>query len=158
MSQEAVPEQTHDPLAPEQSRHEVVPGQARGQAPAARQGAPRGLLQQMEELMAALNADLTRLDADLQQSALQQPDVQRPCPQQPVLQQPGSPQPDVQRPCPQQPVLQQPGSPQPGPSQVGSSLIDAPQSHPPRFHSPQSVRPGAGTPVRPPVDGGPGGV
>ncbi|WP_246259235.1 hypothetical protein [Streptomyces typhae] len=138
MSQEAVPEQTHDPRAPEQSRREVVPEPARGQARAARQGAPRGLLQQMEELMAALNADLTRLDADLQQSALQQPDVQRP--------------------CPQQPVLQPPGSPQPGPSQVGSSLIDAPQSHPPRFHSPQSVRPGAGTPVRPPVDGGPGGV
>ncbi|WP_416370531.1 hypothetical protein [Streptomyces sp. PR69] len=29
-------------------------------------GAPKGLLQQMEELMAALNADLSRLDADLQ--------------------------------------------------------------------------------------------
>ena len=40
MSQEAVPEQT-------------VPAQ------------PRGLLQQMEELMAALNADLSQLDADL---------------------------------------------------------------------------------------------
>ncbi|MEU8641820.1 hypothetical protein AB0C91_07860 [Streptomyces sp. NPDC048674] len=26
---------------------------------------PKGLLQQMEELMAALNADLSRLDADL---------------------------------------------------------------------------------------------
>ncbi|MEV7339213.1 hypothetical protein [Streptomyces sp. NPDC093544] len=26
---------------------------------------PKGLLQQMEELMAALNADLTQLDADL---------------------------------------------------------------------------------------------
>jgi hypothetical protein len=32
-------------------------------------GAPKGLLQQMEELMAALNADLSQLDADLQQSA-----------------------------------------------------------------------------------------
>ncbi|GAB2978179.1 hypothetical protein GCM10023080_049120 [Streptomyces pseudoechinosporeus] len=30
---------------------------------------PKGLLQQMEELMAALNADLSELDADLQQSA-----------------------------------------------------------------------------------------
>ncbi|MGP4053136.1 hypothetical protein [Streptomyces sp. 2A115] len=30
---------------------------------------PKGLLQQMEELMAALNADLSQLDADLQQSA-----------------------------------------------------------------------------------------
>ncbi|MFJ8824158.1 hypothetical protein ACIREE_20525 [Streptomyces sp. NPDC102467] len=38
------------------------------------QGAPTGLLQQMEELMAALNADLSRLDADLQQSPL---DIQR---------------------------------------------------------------------------------
>lgn len=30
---------------------------------------PKGLLQQMEELMAALNADLSQLDADLQQPA-----------------------------------------------------------------------------------------
>lgn len=29
-------------------------------------GPPKGLLQQMEELMAALNADLSALDADLQ--------------------------------------------------------------------------------------------
>ena len=41
MSQEAVPEQA------------AVPAQ------------PNGLLQQMEELMAALNADLSQLDADL---------------------------------------------------------------------------------------------
>lgn len=68
MSQEAVPEQAHDPFAPEQPRDEVVPEQARAQAPAGQQGAPKGLLQQMEELMAALNADLTQLDADLQQS------------------------------------------------------------------------------------------
>ncbi|MFJ2830179.1 hypothetical protein ACIPC1_21905 [Streptomyces sp. NPDC087263] len=40
MSQDAVPQQ-------------VVPAQ------------PKGLLQQMEELMAALNADLSQLDADL---------------------------------------------------------------------------------------------
>ncbi|MEU0272952.1 hypothetical protein [Streptomyces sp. NPDC006307] len=32
-------------------------------------GAPKGLLQQMEELMAALTADLSQLDADLQGSA-----------------------------------------------------------------------------------------
>ncbi|MFC8917979.1 hypothetical protein ACFT5C_19630 [Streptomyces sp. NPDC057116] len=44
MSQEAVPEQA----APEQ---------------------PKGLLEQMEELMAALTADLSQLDADLQSSA-----------------------------------------------------------------------------------------
>ncbi|MFI6333492.1 hypothetical protein [Streptomyces sp. NPDC050535] len=37
---------------------EVVP-QAGASAP------PKGLLQQMEELMAALNADLSQLDADL---------------------------------------------------------------------------------------------
>ncbi|WP_328632085.1 hypothetical protein [Streptomyces sp. NBC_00356] len=55
MSQEAVPdgavhdEAVHDTSTPEQ------------------EGAPKGLLQQMEELMAALNADLTQLDADLQQ-------------------------------------------------------------------------------------------
>ncbi|MFD9335547.1 hypothetical protein ACFWBF_14250 [Streptomyces sp. NPDC060028] len=38
------------------SQEPAVPGQ----------GAPKGLLQQMEELMAALNADLSQLDADLQ--------------------------------------------------------------------------------------------
>ncbi|MFI1359036.1 hypothetical protein ACH4TV_36535 [Streptomyces sp. NPDC020898] len=38
---------------------EVVPQQA-GPTP------PKGLLQQMEELMAALNADLSALDSDLQ--------------------------------------------------------------------------------------------
>ncbi|GAA2815755.1 hypothetical protein [Streptomyces showdoensis] len=32
-------------------------------------GAPKGLLQQMEELMAALTADLSQLDADIQSSA-----------------------------------------------------------------------------------------
>ncbi|MGW4084898.1 hypothetical protein ACWEGS_17890 [Streptomyces sp. NPDC004822] len=31
-------------------------------------GRPKGLLEQMEELMAALNADLSALDADLQSS------------------------------------------------------------------------------------------
>ncbi len=51
MTQEAVPD-------------EAVPTQAASQ----QQSAPKGLLQQMEELMAALNADLTQLDADLQSS------------------------------------------------------------------------------------------
>ncbi|WP_320777984.1 hypothetical protein [Streptomyces sp. CRN 30] len=34
---------------------------------------PRGLLQQMEELMAALNADLTQLGADLSTSSATRP-------------------------------------------------------------------------------------
>ncbi|MEU8887480.1 hypothetical protein [Streptomyces sp. NPDC048442] len=53
MSQEAVPEQAASADPVQQS----VPGQ---------QAAPKGLLQQMEELMAALTADLSQLDADLQ--------------------------------------------------------------------------------------------
>ncbi|MFD8013702.1 hypothetical protein [Streptomyces sp. NPDC058955] len=57
MSQEAASEQA----LPEQQMPQSVPGQ---QAP----GAPKGLLQQMEELMAALSADLSQLDADLQSS------------------------------------------------------------------------------------------
>ncbi|MFF7447897.1 MULTISPECIES: hypothetical protein [unclassified Streptomyces] len=40
---------------------ESVPQQGAGPT-----GQPNGLLQQMEELMAALNADLSALDADLQ--------------------------------------------------------------------------------------------
>ncbi|GAA0461052.1 hypothetical protein ACFQ2B_07960 [Streptomyces stramineus] len=52
MTQEAAPEEPGEavlsPAAPQE------------------QGAPKGLLQQMEELMAALNADLSQLDADLQ--------------------------------------------------------------------------------------------
>ncbi|MFG3282529.1 hypothetical protein [Streptomyces sp. NPDC048111] len=56
MSQEAVPEQT-------------VPQQSAPQSASGREGAPKGLLQQMEELMAALSADLTQLDADLQSTA-----------------------------------------------------------------------------------------
>lgn len=49
--------------------HEAVPEQEAAREPSVpEQGPPKGLLQQMEELMAALNADLTQLDADLQQS------------------------------------------------------------------------------------------
>ncbi|MFG3259991.1 hypothetical protein [Streptomyces sp. NPDC048172] len=33
-------------------------------------GAPKGLLEQMEEMMAALTADLSQLDADLQSADL----------------------------------------------------------------------------------------
>ncbi|MGW4998790.1 hypothetical protein ACWEP8_14015 [Streptomyces hydrogenans] len=58
MSQEAASEQA----LPEQHVPHSVPEQ---QAP----GAPKGLLQQMEELMAALSADLSQLDADLQSTA-----------------------------------------------------------------------------------------
>ncbi|ELP66781.1 hypothetical protein ACKI1I_15435 [Streptomyces turgidiscabies] len=51
---------------------EVVPQQA---GPAQ----PKGLLQQMEELMAALNADLSALDADFQSagvpSSAEEPEV-----------------------------------------------------------------------------------
>jgi hypothetical protein len=57
MSQEAAPERA----MPEQLVQQSVPEQKRA-------GAPKGLLQQMEELMAALTADLSRLDADLQSS------------------------------------------------------------------------------------------
>lgn len=52
MPQDAVP----DPSAPD-------PG------PRPEPEAPTSLLQQMEEMMAALNADLSQLDADLQSSA-----------------------------------------------------------------------------------------
>ncbi|MGK5638706.1 hypothetical protein ACSNOK_10405 [Streptomyces sp. URMC 126] len=49
---------------------EAVPAEAvpHPQAASPRQDPPKGLLQQMEELMAALDADLSRLDADLQSS------------------------------------------------------------------------------------------
>jgi len=67
MSQEAVPEQ-------EAAREPSVP----------EQGPAKGLLQQMEELMAALNADLTQLDADLQQSTPSADDTAPPAPRPPV--------------------------------------------------------------------------
>ncbi|MFF4446021.1 hypothetical protein [Streptomyces sp. NPDC001502] len=82
MSHEAVPE-TH--------RHTGATGQAAQAAQAAHDqagqepavpaqggGAPKGLLQQMEELMAALNADLSQLDADLQASTDRTPEGGRP--------------------------------------------------------------------------------
>ncbi|MCX4984097.1 hypothetical protein [Streptomyces sp. NBC_00572] len=58
MSQEAAPEQA----VPQQPVPQSVPEQKGA-------GAPKGLLQQMEELMAALSADLTQLDADLQSTS-----------------------------------------------------------------------------------------
>ncbi|MFF5923455.1 hypothetical protein ACFY8C_34835 [Streptomyces flavochromogenes] len=78
MSQEAAPEQA----VPEQPASRSVPEQ---KGP----GAPKGLLQQMEELMAALSADLNQLDADLQstsdrlapdRAAHDQPDPHQPQP------------------------------------------------------------------------------
>lgn len=45
---------------------ETVPQQGGGSAQ------PKGLLEQMEELMAALNADLSALDADLQSTGMGQ--------------------------------------------------------------------------------------
>ncbi|MFG2340112.1 hypothetical protein [Streptomyces yangpuensis] len=66
MSHEAVPE------TPRQTDRtgQAAPGAQQDRAvPAPGGGAPKGLLQQMEELMAALNADLSQLDADLQSSA-----------------------------------------------------------------------------------------
>ncbi|MFI6942438.1 hypothetical protein ACIBI4_24460 [Streptomyces sp. NPDC050418] len=57
MSQEAAADRTApDQSTPEQST-DSIPAQG---------GRPKGLLQQMEELMAALNADLSQLDAELQ--------------------------------------------------------------------------------------------
>ncbi|WP_395364559.1 hypothetical protein ACHGLA_28630 [Streptomyces sp. YH02] len=80
MSQEAAPEQA----VPEQPVPRSVPEQKGA-------GAPKGLLQQMEELMAALSADLNQLDADLQstsdrlapdRAAHDQPDPHKPQPEQ----------------------------------------------------------------------------
>ncbi|MFB6519334.1 hypothetical protein [Streptomyces sp. NPDC056401] len=73
MSQESAPETRR------QSRQDCQTGQAahdharQESAVPAQGGAPKGLLQQMEELMAALNADLSQLDADLQSSTDRSP-------------------------------------------------------------------------------------
>ncbi|MFG3348775.1 hypothetical protein ACGF1Z_27415 [Streptomyces sp. NPDC048018] len=62
MSQEAAPEQPVSAVPPVQPSLPSAPVQQGG-------GSSKGLLQQMEELMAALTADLSQLDADLQSSA-----------------------------------------------------------------------------------------
>ncbi|MFD9305452.1 hypothetical protein ACFWCB_22835 [Streptomyces sp. NPDC060048] len=65
--------------APETRRQDCQTGQAaddnarRESAVPAQGGARKGLLQQMEEMMAALNADLSQLDADLQSSTDRSP-------------------------------------------------------------------------------------
>ncbi|MEU9250341.1 hypothetical protein AB0D66_00645 [Streptomyces sp. NPDC048270] len=58
-----------------QAAHEEALQESAGPAAG---GAPKGLLQQMEELMAALNADLSQLDADLQSSTDRAPGTSAP--------------------------------------------------------------------------------
>lgn len=69
MSQEASP----GPDTPPQGG----PSETGSPDTAAEGGAPQGLLEQMEELMAALSADLTQLDADLQSTTAGRPPAQR---------------------------------------------------------------------------------
>ncbi|MFC9584312.1 hypothetical protein ACFVJ8_15985 [Streptomyces yangpuensis] len=66
MSHEAVPETPRQTDRSGQAAHGAQQDRAVS-APGG--GAEKGLLQQMEELMAALNADLSQLDAELQSSA-----------------------------------------------------------------------------------------
>ncbi|MFJ3631614.1 hypothetical protein [Streptomyces sp. NPDC090112] len=76
MSREAVPETPRQTSPTGRAAHqgagreEPRPGLAAAPEPLPAQGggAPKGLLQQVEELMAALNADLSQLDADIQSS------------------------------------------------------------------------------------------
>ncbi|MFE6908499.1 nucleotide exchange factor GrpE [Streptomyces erythrochromogenes] len=67
MSHEAAPETPRQTGWTGRAAHDTA--RQEPAAPDGSGGAPKGLLQQMEELMAALNADLSRLDADLQSSA-----------------------------------------------------------------------------------------
>ncbi|MGW6687094.1 hypothetical protein [Streptomyces sp. NPDC054961] len=70
MSQESAPESRRQDRETGQAAHDHA---GRESAAAAPGGAPKGLLQQMEELMAALNADLSQLDADLQSTTERAP-------------------------------------------------------------------------------------
>ncbi|WP_404962802.1 hypothetical protein [Streptomyces sp. 147326] len=70
------PQQTGPTGPTGQAAHEHAPRES--EVPAQGGGAPKGLLQQMEELMAALNADLSQLDADLQSSTDRTPEGGRP--------------------------------------------------------------------------------
>ncbi|MFB7463035.1 hypothetical protein ACFCZ1_05930 [Streptomyces sp. NPDC056224] len=75
MSHEAVPETRRQNGRTGQAAHD----DARQDPTApAQDGAPNGPLQQMEELMAALNADLSQLDADLQSSTDRTPGSRAP--------------------------------------------------------------------------------
>ncbi|MFJ8013241.1 hypothetical protein [Streptomyces sp. NPDC096339] len=74
MSHESAPETGHltgQTGQTGQAAHDHAPQEP--VVPAQGGGAPKGLLQQMEELMAALNADLSQLDADLQSSTERAP-------------------------------------------------------------------------------------
>ncbi|MFI5982563.1 hypothetical protein ACIBEA_17010 [Streptomyces sp. NPDC051555] len=66
MSHESVPE--HPGQTGQAAEHQAHQGHQDSGVPTQGGAAPKGLLQQMEELMAALNADLSDLDADLQSS------------------------------------------------------------------------------------------
>ncbi|KOU32027.1 hypothetical protein ADK53_23135 [Streptomyces sp. WM6373] len=74
MSHEAVPQTPRQTGWTGQAAHDAP----ESTVPARNGGAPKGLLQQMEELMAALNADLSQLDADLQSSADRTLESERP--------------------------------------------------------------------------------
>ncbi|MGW0753440.1 hypothetical protein [Streptomyces sp. NPDC002587] len=65
MSHEAGPETRRQNGGTGQAAHD---GARQDSTAPAEGGAPNGLLQQMEALMAALNADLSQLDADLRSS------------------------------------------------------------------------------------------
>ncbi|MEY2231823.1 hypothetical protein OG572_10280 [Streptomyces virginiae] len=79
MSHEAVPDTRRHTGPTGQAAHAAHERAGQEPAvPAQGDGAPKGLLQQMEELMAALNADLSRLDADLQTSTDRTPEGERP--------------------------------------------------------------------------------
>ncbi|MEU6891098.1 hypothetical protein ABZ934_04740 [Streptomyces sp. NPDC046557] len=85
MSHEAVPEtrrqNTHTGRAGQAADDQAPARDPReSAAPAPADGAPKGLLQQMEELMAVLNADLSQLDADLQSATDRNPTGSPPAP------------------------------------------------------------------------------
>ncbi|CAM5615505.1 hypothetical protein [Streptomyces narbonensis] len=110
MSQEAAPERA----VPEQSAPPSVPEQKDA-------GAPKGLLQQMEELMAALSADLSQLDADIQSTAERLD--------------PEPPHPDSDRLSAERDQAEQDGSEQDHSDQDGSGALRTDR------HGPESTRP-----------------
>ncbi|MGZ9933952.1 hypothetical protein ACXNSR_29215 [Streptomyces sp. NC-S4] len=78
MSHEAVPETRRHTGPTGRAARAAHDGSRQDPAAAAQDGgAPKGLLQQMEDLMTALNDDLSRLDADLQASTDRAPEGER---------------------------------------------------------------------------------